>query len=324
MSIKDFFTNLNNKYGSLNKKQLATKLLKEGVDAGTAIVNILSATGIAGFKFHVPETEQVQFENEITDHYIETGSTIQDHVAQRPITITLTGLVGDYFYSVNQIEDMLARVVPTVQLVKDLLPQVSNITKQVKNAKYAYEASQSTGAIKEAIQNNVANGVSQSALNNAITGTAPDAISQILGNTTTITPSAISQAVSNYEPKLKRIINAITNNVSGEDLFALFQSLYKIKSAQTRAFLFFEGLWKRRIAFSVETTWKRYDNMIVERITPSRDNNADITEFSITVKQVNYAETQTVNVSDTTNRVEQQSVLVVNKGLEQGEEIKLF
>lgn len=324
MSIKDFFTNLNNKYGSLNKKQLATKLLKEGVDAGTAIVNILSATGIAGFKFHVPETEQVQFENEITDHYIETGSTIQDHVAQRPITITLTGLVGDYFYSVNQIEDMLARVVPTVQLVKDLLPQVSNITKQVKNAKYAYEASQSTGAVKEAIQNNVASGVSQSALNNAITGTAPDAISQILGNTTTITPSAISQAVSNYEPKLKRIINAITNNVSGEDLFALFQSLYKIKSAQTRAFLFFEGLWKRRIAFSVETTWKRYDNMIVERITPSRDNNADITEFSITVKQVNYAETQTVNVSDTTNRVEQQSVLVVNKGLEQGEEIKLF
>ena len=327
MSIKDFFTNLNNKYGSLNKKQLATKLLKEGVDAGTAIVNILSATGIAGFKFHVPETEQVQFENEITDHYIETGSTIQDHVAQRPITITLTGLVGDYFYSVNQIEDMLARVVPTVQLVKDLLPQVSNITKQVKNAKYAYEASQSIGAIDEAKRAAAWGGTSQSALNSAITGTAPSAttsINQLFANSATVSPSAISQAVSNYEPKLKRLINAITNNVSGEDLFALFQSLYKIKSAQTRAFLFFEGLWKRRIAFSVETTWKRYDNMIVERITPSRDNNADITEFSITVKQVNYAETQTVNVSDTTNRVEQQSVLVVNKGLEQGEEIKLF
>ena len=323
MAIKDFFTNLNNKYGSLNKKQLATKLLKEGVDAGTAIVNILSATGIAGFKFHIPQTEQVQFENEITDHYIETGSTIQDHVAQRPI-ITLTGLVGDYFYSVNQIEDMLARIVPTVQLVKDLIPQVSNITKQAKNAKYAYEASQSLGAIDEAKRAAAWGGVSQSALDNAISGTAPDVVSQIIGSTTMVTPSAISQAINNYQPKFKRLINAITNNVSGEDLFALFQSLYKIKSAQTRAFLFFEGLWKRRIAFSVETTWKRYDNMIIEKVTPSRDNNADITEFSITVKQVNYAETQTIKAEETSNRVEQQISNVVNKGLEQGESIKLF
>ena len=324
MAIKDFFTNLNNKYGSLNKKQLATKLLKEGVDAGTAIVNILSATGIAGFKFHIPQTEQVQFENEITDHYIETGSTIQDHVAQRPIIITLTGLVGDYFYSVNQIEDMLARIVPTVQLVKDLIPQVSNITKQAKNAKYAYEASQSLGAIDEAKRAAAWGGVSQSALDNAISGTAPDVVSQIIGSTTMVTPSAISQAINNYQPKFKRLINAITNNVSGEDLFALFQSLYKIKSAQTRAFLFFEGLWKRRIAFSVETTWKRYDNMIIEKVTPSRDNNADITEFSITVKQVNYAETQTIKAEETSNRVEQQISNVVNKGLEQGESIKLF
>lgn len=324
MAIKDFFTNINNKYGSLNKKQLATKLLKEGVDAGTAIVNILSATGIAGFKFHVPETEQVQFENEITDHYIETGSTVQDHVAQRPITITLTGLVGDYFYSVNQIEDMVAKIVPTIELVKDLMPQVSNITKQAKNAKYAYEASQSLGAIDEAKRAAAWGGVSQSALNNAISGTAPDAVSQVIGSTTTVTPSAISQAINNYQPKAQRLINAITNNVSGEDVFALFQQLYKIKSAQTRAFLFFEGLWKRRIAFSVETTWKRYDNMIVEKITPTRDNNADITEFSITVKQVHYAETITENRGETPNRVEQQMSAVVDKGFEQGESIKLF
>ena len=314
MAITDFFSNLNKKYGSLNKKQLATKLLKEGVDAGTAVVNILSATGIAGFKFHVPETEQVQFENEITDHYIETGSAIQDHIAQRPITITLTGLVGDYFYSVNQIEDMLAQVVPTITLVRDFVPEFTNITKQVKNAKYAYESSLNTSVVSESITANVNGSSSTSLISQAINA-------NLAGATT---PSAIAQAVNNYQPKIKRIINAITNNVSGEDLFALFQSLYKLKSAQTRAFLFFEGLWKRRISFSVETTWKRYDDMLVEKITPMRDNNADITEFSITLKQVKYAETQTIKQGESANRVEQQKSDIVDKGLEKGENIKLF
>lgn len=314
MAIKDFFTNLNNKYGTIDKKQLATKLLKSGVDAGNAIVNILSATGIAGFKFHVPETEQVQFENEITDHYIETGSAIQDHVAQRPITITLTGLVGDYFYSVNQIEDMVARIVPTISLVKQLIPQVSEITKQVKTAKYAYEASQSTGAVNQAITTNL----------NGLTPT--NAITQAINANVVGAPSLslISQAINNYQPKVKRLVSAVTNNVSGEDLFALFQSLYKIKSAQTRAFLFFEGLWKQRIAFSVETTWKRYNNMIVEKVIPNRDNNADITEFTVTVKQVQYAETKMENVGETANRVEQQNSSIVNKGIEKGEAINIF
>lgn len=313
MAITDFFSNINKKYGSLNKKQLATKLLKEGVDIGNAVVNILGATGIAGFKFHIPQTEQVQFENEITDHYIETGSAIQDHIAQRPITITLTGLVGDYFYSVNQIEDMLAQVVPTITLVRDFVPEFTNITKQVKNAKYAYEASQNT-SITDAVRYNVNGTGSTSAISQAINDNIAGAA----------TPSAISQAVNNYQPKIKRFINAITNNVSGEDLFALFQSLYKLKSAQTRAFLFFEGLWKRRIAFTVETTWKRYDNMLVEKITPMRDNNADITEFSITLKQVKYAETQTIKQGESANRVEQQKSDIVDKGLEKGENIKLF
>lgn len=313
MTTKDFFTNLNKKYGNLNKKQLAQTLLKEGVEAGTAIVNILSTTGIAGFKFHVPETEQIQFENEITDHYIETGSAIQDHIAQRPIIITLTGLVGDYFYSVNKIEDMLALVTPTVSLVKEFVPEFSKITKQVKNAKYSYEASLNTSVINE-IKSNI-NGTSS-------LGVIKDTINANISGA--VTPSEISQAVNNYQPKIKRLINAITNNVSGEDLFTLFQSLYKIKSAQTRAFLFFEGLWRRQIAFSVETTWKRYDNMLVEKITPMRDSNADITEFSLTLKQVKYAETQSVSVNDAANRVEQQKSSIVDKGVEKGEEIKLF
>ena len=107
------------------------------------------------------------------------------------------------------------------------------------------------------------------------------------------------------------------------DLFALFQSLYKLKSAQTRAFLFFEAMRKARATFSVETTWKRYDNMAIQSLSAKRDNNADITEFSITFKQLEFTETKVESLEEYKNRMEQQKSKVINKGAEKGEEIDI-
>ena len=55
---------LNQQYGELDKTQLATKTFKENVNVGEAIINILGATGIAGFKFSVPEREQIKLQSE--------------------------------------------------------------------------------------------------------------------------------------------------------------------------------------------------------------------------------------------------------------------
>lgn len=264
-----FLSKLNQKYGSINKKQLAILMLKKGVEAGKAVVNILSTTGIAGFKFHIPETEIIRFENDITDHFVDTNTTVQDHIAQKPITITLTGLVGDYFYSNNKLEDLMALVVPTMVLVKEFLPEIRNATSFLKLKKY-----------------------------NAQTTIGADG--QIVSGT-----------------------NADKYNFNAMDLFSLFQSLYKLKSAQTRAFLFFECMWKSRVLFSVETTWKRYDNMVIQSLQPKRDKNADITEFSITFKQISFAQTLTESAEDYKNRVEQQQAEKVNKGVEKGEFISI-
>ena len=269
MITNSFLSKLNQKYGSLNKKQLAITMLKKSTDIGTAIVNILSATGIAGFKFHVPETEIVKFENDITDHYIDTNSAVQDHIVQKPITITLTGLVGDYFYSNNQLEDLLALVVPTMTLVKEFLPEIRNATSFLKLKKY--------------------------------------------NSTTTI----------GTDGKIVSGAGADKYNFSAMDIFSLFQSLYKLKSAQTRAFLFFECMWKSRALFSVETTWKRYDNMVIQSLQPRRDKNADITEFSITFKQISTTQTLTETAQEYKNRVEQQMADTVNKGVEKGELVSM-
>lgn len=260
---------LNNKYNYIDKNIVAQKMLKGVADVGTIVVNIIGATGIAGFKFHVPQTEMVNFENEVTDHYIDTNSAIQDHIVQKPITITVSGLVGDYFYSNNEIEDMVALITPTLALVKEFLPNITDRTvKRLTDA--------------------------QSGHINLPNIQIPD---------------------ENVYLQLQSEKNFEFNIV---DLFKLFQNLYKIKSAQTRAFIFFECLWKSRARFSVETTWKRYDNMIVQRVQAKRDNNADITEFSITFKQISLVGVYTETIEQSANRMIQARSPIANKGLENG------
>lgn len=284
MKSSTILEQLNKKYGTSNKKELALKMLKEnGVKAGEAVVNVIATTGIAGFKFHIPESEMVRFENEITDHYVDTGTAIQDHIVQKPITITLNGYIGDYFYSIHKIEDMVALITPTITLVKEYLPQVAR-----------------TLGIKLGKQQN------------------PELkLIQLPGG-----PQApVSGNVEKHKFNLM-------------DLYKLFQNLYKMKSAQARAFLYFECLWKSRSLFSVETTWKRYDNMAIQSIQAKRDNNADITEFSVTFKQITFANTLTIPTAEYTNymnnetadlensnRYEQEIGEFADKGVENGKEV---
>ena len=269
---QSFFKLQTSKYGGIDKKQLAQKMWKSTVNAGEAVVNILGATGIAGFKFHVPQTEQVRFENEITDHYVESNYAIQDHIARKPIVITLSGLVGDYFYSVNQIEDMLALITPTITLVKELIPQITSVVQKQK-INFAEEQKQ--------------------------------------------------KLVKQNDGSYKVLVNGKQNEYEFNtmDLFSLFQSLYKMKSAQTRAFLFFEAMWKSGARFSVETTWKRYDNMVVQSVTPKRDNNADITEFTVVCKQMEFVNSKVETIEEYKNRTELQKADVTNKGAVKGEEV---
>ncbi len=276
VQTNDFFQTVNKKYSEVNKTQLATKLLKEHTNIEEAVVNILGSTGIAGFKFHIPKREQIKMQAEATDHYIDTNRPVQDHIALKPITITLNGLHGDYFYSVNQIEDMLAKVVPTLSLVKQFLPNLSDATQQIK-AKYN-ETIKAKAFVKSTYEKDI-----------------------------------------NINDKISSGIDAVLFN--NEDLFDLAQQLYKLKSPQTRAFFFFEALWKSRAIFSVETTWRKYPNMIITSLTPLRDENADITDFTLTFKQLNFTTSLYKNYENTAGRLRQQLAQTANKGLDKGREV---
>lgn len=261
-----FFNIVNDRYKQISKSTLAQSLLKKSVDIGTAVVNIVGNTGIAGFKFHCPMREEIEMASEATDHYLDNNNPVQDHIIQKPITINLQGFQGDYFYSVNQIEDTLALITPTMSLVKELLPDLADITKQIKS-------------------------------------------------------SSFFNKTNNYQLVDGVLKTTIQNDLNYVDLFKIFQSLYKLTSAQTRAFFFLEALWKSKALMTVETTWKRYDNMAITNIKPIRDENLDITDFRVSFKQLYFTSTNIIDLNNTAGRTRQQLAQVSKKGIDKGQEV---
>jgi hypothetical protein len=53
------------------------------------------ATYINGYEIDVAVREDHSFESEVTEHPVEVGADVTDHVRARPITVTLEGIVSD-------------------------------------------------------------------------------------------------------------------------------------------------------------------------------------------------------------------------------------
>lgn len=51
--------------------------------------------GVSGFVFDVIAREEIMVESDITDHFIEDNSSIQDHIALRPERFILSGFQGE-------------------------------------------------------------------------------------------------------------------------------------------------------------------------------------------------------------------------------------
>lgn len=60
-----------------------------------AIVSPIGAEGVSGFVFDVQGSEEIDLTNDITEHFTENGSFLNDHVISQPDKIRLTGFVGE-------------------------------------------------------------------------------------------------------------------------------------------------------------------------------------------------------------------------------------
>ncbi len=60
-----------------------------------SILSELGKEGLSGFVFDVPETHKVTLSASTTDHYVEAGSAIHDHTTIKPVTIVISGFIGE-------------------------------------------------------------------------------------------------------------------------------------------------------------------------------------------------------------------------------------
>lgn len=100
---QNFFASLLTKGGNFSKdliKKVVTKVFQKDLPIDEAVIGFSEGGDIAGYKFHILERESVKYEADVTDHYIDTNRAVHDHIAWKPVTITLQGLQGRYFHDI--------------------------------------------------------------------------------------------------------------------------------------------------------------------------------------------------------------------------------
>jgi len=107
------------------------------VSLGGAVADLASITkalvvpdpnipqGINGFLFDIDLTETVTLNSQITDHWIENNSTIQDHIAIEPVKVVLTGNVGELVWKKTKVEKYAIQYIQKLTEVAFLQPSLS-------------------------------------------------------------------------------------------------------------------------------------------------------------------------------------------------------
>lgn len=95
------------------------------------VVTPLNAFGIGGFVFDVEGETTINLSTEITDHYVENATTIQDHIVIKPKRITLKNYVGELadIQSGNE-ETTLQRVTQKLTTISSYLPAMTQAATQ--------------------------------------------------------------------------------------------------------------------------------------------------------------------------------------------------
>lgn len=259
--------------------------------------------GIAGFLFDIVGDEMVMLTSEITDHYVEDNTAIQDHVALAPEQITVKGIVAELVIG----SELPPRTQPPsnplpvctpmmpVQTPGSLLAQFKNITlgtiSQAASVTLAgvNPAAALRGAIRGVGNQVVAN------LQNKIASVADSAVRSLsvpASVTALLTPgvplplnaqTAVNILQTLVPKKAQAIVGAIKTASSAASSLLLtsattnpsdtINSLHEAYVAkqptppnttrQSAAFLYFYNLWKSRQPFSVETAWGIWTNMAI-------------------------------------------------------------
>lgn len=95
------------------------------------IVRPAGLFGFAGFVFDIEGEATATLQNEITDHYTEDNTTINDHIAIRPKRVTLKNYIGELADIVDDgFERDVQRVAQKLVTLGEYLPAITDAAEQ--------------------------------------------------------------------------------------------------------------------------------------------------------------------------------------------------
>lgn len=80
-------------------------------------------TGISGFLFDIIDGEDVSFDSDITDHYVEDNVAIQDHIALRAERFTVRGFAGEICDKFSESMRIAISIIEKVAIISTMAPQ---------------------------------------------------------------------------------------------------------------------------------------------------------------------------------------------------------
>jgi hypothetical protein len=209
------------------------------------VVAPLNAFGLGGYIFDIEGEAITHLENEITDHYIEDNTTVQDHIAVKPVRVVLRNYVGEIVYRRDNTTNT-----PLQQLTQKLT---------VLNS---YLPSLTAGAQQAA---------------------------KLLVNSQSLPDSQTLNQFSNGD------ISGLVDNAV--NIYGLAQNLLPPVTKQQQAYQYFKSLATQKILFSVQTPHEFLSNMAIESVMAIQTADSRyISDFTITLKQMRFANTQFVGI----------------------------
>lgn len=99
------------------------------------VVTPLNAFGLGGYVFDIEGEARAELASDITDHFVEDNSFIQDHIATKPKRITLRNYVGELVYVApnNATNTGLVQAVQKLTELTAIAPQLTASATQAYN-----------------------------------------------------------------------------------------------------------------------------------------------------------------------------------------------
>lgn len=193
-----------------------------------------------GILFHYEGEQTVSLQSDITDHFLENNTSIQDQIALKPIIITTHGFIGELNNVPPKALGILSQAANTLTTIGSYVPGLSVTAQNAYNEAFA------------------AYQIASSAVNAGV--------------------SAVSSLTGGGGASVVGTGGAFTKVPNQNLQQGYFQQFY--------------GYWNNRVLFTVQTPWAIFQNMAILNLRAIQDETTRmITDFEVTFKQINTANT---------------------------------